>query len=595
MERRSFIVGIGAGLSLPHFFAPERASANQLRQDGLDAVALRLSLPTPGRLGFYMDYSELDAPGTHRFYVCRTHGTAGAVMVNYATSGDSHETASGTLQWGDGEADIKSFSVRVPSKPGGTHRIVARLSKPTGGAALHFGVEHTVAYGVIDDGSFAARAVYFNADLSKNGNGTRENPYNNIHDAIANRGSATVIYGRGTVSVDASHKSSLFGQPVNAIAPPTGAGESGRVYIARWPGAGNFVIRGDGRLTTHGFLAAESDTGIGSWVTYRGIDFRNLGAGIRYVYNGATGVNVEYCSFESMDNGSNVSGFMPWGLDGSKVWRCRASNIRVNGDRSNNNAGGLVLTYDGRNISVQRSEIGNTAHGLFHKRISGSRTGKDVSINARFNHFRTCDVHFGAAATGGASHSFSVVQSNLFENDGSAGITHITLNTDNLGTQAGWWCNNIFVNCGSGETAAIHMQLANGAVIFGNIMYRCRKIWADTTNGAPDSDIQMADFNVSYQISLGSQRYEWRGKNYSTAGKLSRVSGHEVNARAGDPLFISPRNMNYRLRSGSLARGAGPAGSDAGIYVTGAEVIGPSDAVRAKAPAKMNPPNIANS
>ena len=595
MERRSFIVGIGAGLSLPHFFAPERASANQLRQDGLDAVALRLSLPTPGRLGFYMDYSELDAPGTHRFYVCRTHGTAGAVMVNYATSGDSHETASGTLQWGDGEADIKSFSVRVPSKPGGTHRIVARLSKPTGGAALHFGVEHTVAYGVIDDGSFAARAVYFNADLSKNGNGTRENPYNNIHDAIANRGSATVIYGRGTVSVDASHKSSLFGQPVNAIAPPTGAGESGRVYIARWPGAGNFVIRGDGRLTTHGFLAAESDTGIGSWVTYRGIDFRNLGAGIRYVYNGATGVNVEYCSFESMDNGSNVSGFMPWGLDGSKVWRCRASNIRVNGDRSNNNAGGLVLTYDGRNISVQRSEIGNTAHGLFHKRISGSRTGKDVSINARFNHFKNCDVHFGAAATGGASHSFSVVQSNLFENDGSAGITHITLNTDNLGTQAGWWCNNIFVNCGSGETAAIHMQLANGAVIFGNIMYRCRKIWADTTNGAPDSDIQMADFNVSYQISLGSQRYEWRGKNYSTAGKLSRVSGHEVNARAGDPLFISPRNMNYRLRSGSLARGAGPAGSDAGIYVTGAEVIGPSDAVRAKAPAKMNPPNIANS
>ena len=595
MERRSFIVGIGAGLSLPHFFAPERASANQLRQDGLDAVALRLSLPTPGRLGFYMDYSELDAPGTHRFYVCRTHGTAGAVMVNYATSGDSHETASGTLQWGDGEADIKSFSVRVPSKPGGTHRIVARLSKPTGGAALHFGVEHTVAYGVIDDGAFAARAVYFNADLSKNGNGTRENPYNNIHDAIANRGSATVIYGRGTVSVDASHKSSLFGQPVNAIAPPTGAGESGRVYIARWPGAGNFVIRGDGRLTTHGFLAAESDTGIGSWVTYRGIDFRNLGAGIRYVYNGATGVNVEYCSFESMDNGSNVSGFMPWGLDGSKVWRCRASNIRVNGDRSNNNAGGLVLTYDGRNISVQRSEIGNTAHGLFHKRISGSRTGKDVSINARFNHFKNCDVHFGAAATGGASHSFSVVQSNLFENDGSAGITHITLNTDNLGTQAGWWCNNIFVNCGSGETAAIHMQLANGAVIFGNIMYRCRKIWADTTNGAPDSDIQMADFNVSYQISLGSQRYEWRGKNYSTAGKLSRASGHEVNARAGDPLFISPRNMNYRLRSGSLARGAGPAGSDAGIYVTGAEVIGPSDAVRAKAPAKMNPPNIANS
>ena len=51
---------------------------------------LSISLTTAGRAGFYMDYSELSAAGTHKFYICRTHGTTGAVGATYTTSGDDH-------------------------------------------------------------------------------------------------------------------------------------------------------------------------------------------------------------------------------------------------------------------------------------------------------------------------------------------------------------------------------------------------------------------------------------------------------------------------------------------------------------------------
>ena len=46
---------------------------------------LNITLSTAGRVGFYVDYSELATTGTHIFYVARTHGTAGAVSVSYAS------------------------------------------------------------------------------------------------------------------------------------------------------------------------------------------------------------------------------------------------------------------------------------------------------------------------------------------------------------------------------------------------------------------------------------------------------------------------------------------------------------------------------
>jgi hypothetical protein len=45
----------------------------------VSAISMSLSLTTAGRLGFFIDYSELETVGTHNFYVTRTHGSQGAV------------------------------------------------------------------------------------------------------------------------------------------------------------------------------------------------------------------------------------------------------------------------------------------------------------------------------------------------------------------------------------------------------------------------------------------------------------------------------------------------------------------------------------
>ena len=116
-------------------------------------VPLSLALSGPGRIGFYIDYSERTSPGEHVFYVCRTHGTEGAVGATYTSYGDAHMVVTGSVSWADGEADIKRFKINVPSKPSpGEHRIWVQLSDPTNGAVLHFG-DYTRAYGVIDDGT----------------------------------------------------------------------------------------------------------------------------------------------------------------------------------------------------------------------------------------------------------------------------------------------------------------------------------------------------------------------------------------------------------------------------------------------------------
>ena len=57
---------------------------------GSDLISMSIALTTAGRLGFYIDYSELATTGTHTFYVTRTHGTAGAVSCGYTTGGDAH-------------------------------------------------------------------------------------------------------------------------------------------------------------------------------------------------------------------------------------------------------------------------------------------------------------------------------------------------------------------------------------------------------------------------------------------------------------------------------------------------------------------------
>ena len=533
-----------------------------------------------GRIGFYIDYSELSAPGLHNFYICRTHGSTGAVSVRYRSYGDTHTSVQGTLSWADDDISIHRVQVKVPNKTAGAHRMYLQLSDPTGGAALQFGATHTVAYGVIDDGTVSTDAIFFDAAAAANGTGTQASPYNSIYDAISNVGTARHLYGSGNVRVDGTNTATPIGASVHCIAAPTSrTNESDRLYIEQWPGKAKFSIQGTGTRAS-GFLATTS--GQGSWVTYRNIGFSNLGGinagfacGIGYDYRAsAAGVNVELCQFDNINaaSGSNTAGVLPWGLNGMKIWRAKSNDIKVSGNARNNNSGGIVLTYNGENISVQRCRASNSGHGIMHKRVSTSRT--DVSINARFNHFINVDVDYSASSLTGKSHSYSIVQGNLFES--SRGILrHNTNNRSNVGVKAGWWVGNVFDGSGSGEIAAIYVRMANGAIIANNIMYRCQKVWGDEVDYSAYSDIEYANYNHEHGTKNPSQRYEWRAINYLTAAALNAASGHEANPSTGDPRFRDVNNDNYTLLANSAAKGKGIAGSDPGIYLTGIERIGP--------------------
>jgi plastocyanin len=89
-------------------------------------------------------FSVSEKGGSAPISVTRSHGSAGAVSVHYATSGGTavagtnYTSTSGTLNWADGDAAAKTFNVAVldDGVVDGSHTVNLALSSPTGGAAL---------------------------------------------------------------------------------------------------------------------------------------------------------------------------------------------------------------------------------------------------------------------------------------------------------------------------------------------------------------------------------------------------------------------------------------------------------------------------
>lgn len=581
MDRRSFIKGTAISLCSFHALKLHNVFAADISNTPFNG-RLRINLSGAGRIGFYIDYSELSQTGTHTFFVCRTHGTEGAVSVKYSTGGDSHQQSTGTLSWADGEADIKSFTATVPTKTEtGDHRIWAQLSDPSGGALLHFGEKHTTAHGIIDDASIASNsaAVFYDAQASSGGNGTLQSPYNNILTAIANVGNKRYLYGRGITTVNTEYTTKLEGTSGLYMLPaPAGrSDENNRIYVRNWPGH-NWTVKGSGNSTSRGGFYAKSGE---SYHTYRGINFADLdassianGFGVFYQYGNSEGINVELCSAENINgrSGYNNGAYMLWGVNGGKVWRCAAKNIQTAGSNSNQNTAG-IFSYDGENLSIQRCDVSDASSLMYHKRVSPGSTSSSVRFCIDKTNY---GVHYGASGSSGASHSYTIVQGNFFSANGKPGIYHWPGGDGSNGLNSGekhWWANNVFYGRGGGEEAAITFRQGYKAAIFNNIMLNCRKVWAEFTNTTQyGAVIEFANFNLDQGTTLTSQRYEWKGVNYSSASALFSEGGYAGNDNTGDPLFTS----TYLPRVGSPARSGGVGGSAQGIYLIGIEQLGPN-------------------
>jgi hypothetical protein len=128
--------------------------------------------PCPPKIQFSSaTYSVVENAGHVTITVSRTTDSDGAVSVEYATSDvsppnvgtiapDDYTQTTGTLNWADGDAADKTFSVSITddSQQGDDETFIVSLDNPTGGAEL--GELYTAVVTIMDDDSaFSCKKV----------------------------------------------------------------------------------------------------------------------------------------------------------------------------------------------------------------------------------------------------------------------------------------------------------------------------------------------------------------------------------------------------------------------------------------------------
>lgn len=273
------------------------------------------------------------------------------------------------------------------------------------------------------------------------------------------------------------------------------------------------------------------------------------------------------------NEGGNTGAFALWGVgQGCNVWRCTATDlanwdsVEAAPDNYNHNVAG-VYSYGGIGIHVERCTFSVAEHGVFQKSIN---TLFDASATVRFCHFDNCYIEYGNTGSGGASHSYTIVQSNLFDMTTRAnlGYFHDTENSSSIGADCGWLFGNIFKGC----SAALYVRLANELMPINNVMLDCSLVVQEYIDySAFGVDYKFWDFNHTYN----SGGYRHRNQDYTDAADWnSSFPAFAANDVDSDPLFTDSANGDFTTQMGSPLLTNGIDGTDKGLYFTGIEVIG---------------------
>ncbi|MHA2065782.1 MAG: hypothetical protein ACXABY_15515, partial [Candidatus Thorarchaeota archaeon] len=553
---------------------------------GTSQAITGLSITGAGRLGFYIDYSELSAAGTHRFYVTRTHGTTGIVGCTFTSSGDTHSTDTATLSWADGEADVKYIDVPVTSgnlsthegNGLGDHRVVATLSSATGGAAIHNGDGTTRAYGVINTGAIAsdANAVFYDS-AAGTGSGTAADPYGSIYTAIANVGSKRYLYGKGTTIPDGTNTTSVLGDGgANCIdLPATRTSEATRLFIQNWPG-NTWTVTGNGGTSHKGFSVEARNV---DYQTLRGITFTDLdctttgGNGCAvYLASGSvcSFISVERCTSSDINGTSNNAMVRAQDSDNLKIWACTSDGVRKNGV-DNPNTAAITLLYGCKNVSVQRCKGSNSEHLAYDKRPND---GTAPALSMRFctngpNQRKLFSIDYGG---GGTSYNWSICQNNVIAGVANEPLPNLTDNPIGIFTGSGTttndlhhWSNNTFYYSGSGENGAIDTRLDN-VIAYNNLYYDARIAIHDRVSSG---NFLYLDYEQSFRPSLAEIYWQ---ESSSTWAAVAAATTFADNISTADPNFVDTVDF---IPQNSDALTGGVDGTERGYRLTGVEIIGP--------------------
>ncbi|MBT1450649.1 hypothetical protein KJ365_07110 [Glaciecola sp. XM2] len=613
MERRFFLKLIVASIAATNLYKLPDLHAQTVGSQNL-ILSLRLSLSGAGRLGFYIDYSELNTIGTHTFYATRTHGSQGAVSCTWTAydSADGTQLATGDLSWANDSLDIKSFEVNVPSKPDGEHRIYVMLSNPTGGAVLHHG-DSTVAYGIIDDDTIAtSNAIFIDADATTDGDGSQSNPYNNWYsarDAVLT--TTRVIYIKGLMipdDTDGSVQSARVNQKHFALKTTFDGRntESQRLVIRNWP---TFTggITGNGANDTTGFVldGASTDTHSIKYVTFKGLSIINLdntvgpnpelsiGFGI-LLFGGETDV-ISHITAENI----TVDGILSGQSSATAVFKCNsASNIKMwrwhiqNAEYLSLNDRSLFAfqCYNTDNVSIQRCSFTETSGGIYEKE---GLDGNKVGMSVRFNIFDTSQVLY-ATQDGLNALDFQIVQSNVFNSPSQRSFTppiRFTSSSTVISSSKQLISNNVFYNHETGSSDAVisvDREGWEGLIIYNNIFQDVVRGWR-FSNGV--SAPEYINYNLYHNEAFTKQPNFFLSSPLAGLQAVKDETAFEANSLAIAPQFLNTSNDNFKLKSNSPAIGNGVDGTNMGVYLSGIERIG-ADNSPYLAPAKMDSPEV---
>jgi hypothetical protein len=558
-------------------------------------VSMSLGLTTAGRLGFFIDYSELATVGDHTFYLTRTHGSTGVVGCTWTAydSADGSQLATGNASWADQSLDVLSFTVNVPSKPLGDHRIYVLLSNPTGGAALHHGID-TVAYGIIDDDTIAtSNAIFIDADAVTNGVGTEASPYNNWYSA---RDTVTVatkyIYIKGLMIPDTTDTVAMSNTVNHLALKNTFEGrtnESQRLIIRNWP---TFTggIDGGGQANVAGFAidGASSSNGSLEYISFRrlsGTNLDNTTGGIssgkcyflrtRGGSSGAcTHITTERINIDGVISGANaaVAVWFNEGCANLKMWRWTVANTsHAAVDRTY-----PLLSFEcfrTENVSIQCCTIEQTAGGFYEK--EGVELVTKVGMSVRFNHLKGAHVRFSTQGVSQIqdfhiiqnnifdtmfdSHSFQPVRFDMIDNGSRSTKTHIS--------------NNVFYNYDFSTYGMINVSNLGfqGIAIYNNIHYLSKRPIRFNEN--VDS-AEYIDYDHYEYDGLTAPTFRYLSASESSLSALQSTTSFAINSTIGDPLFTSDADGDFTLQASSPALTSGVSGTQKGVYLDNFITVG---------------------
>ena len=548
------------------------------RETGVSAVSMSLDLTSSGRLGFFIDYSELDDVGTHTFYANRTHGSQGVVSCQWTAydSTDGSELDSGILFWDNQSVDILSFDVDVPNKSSGDHRIYVLLSNPSGGAVLHHG-DHTVAFGIIDDNTIVdSNAIFIDADATTDGDGTEGNPYNNWYSArVAVLPTTRFIYIKGQILPDGTDTGIGGADPgikhLNITSEFTGrSNESERLVIRNWPG---FVGGLDGVTETDvaGFHCNIDDANL-DYITFRKLTVENLNTSslsssigscfFLWTKGAHNFITMENCDIDNITAGANAANAVLY-TDGAirrgyKLWRNTYNNL------THGNVVKNLHVFEAYNLgesSIQRCTLGPVTGSIYDKQAGTGLAG----LSIRFNQMGAGTVRFSSQSTH-IPHSFTIVQHNLFDGTREQ-FDYDTIRYDfareEYNADKHWIVGNVFYNYNFSTQATVDVEKAlyTNVIMFNNIHHLNQRAWKFESNSP-----EYADYNLYYDLA-NSIEFINNGTTYNNFSDLQSSTSFEQNSVISEPLFTDQDNNDFTLQNISPALSSGLSGTNIGLYI----------------------------